>query len=135
MNSVTLITANKYLAAYQSASSNQEKIHFGTKTATDATQVIVDIYIRFLFKQAVFSARDKSIFSSKELNEMTAATQGSHMAMHLFRKTLIRVCESINRTIIAAGLVFITSLMLWFTVCARDKCQLPKERSRLCCKD
>jgi pepF/M3 family oligoendopeptidase len=62
-------------AAYRQAESKDEKIHILEQELQDSTQVIVDIYSRFLFEQSVFEAREKSIPSAKDLNELMISAQ------------------------------------------------------------
>lgn len=62
-------------AAYQESNSTDEKIHILERELQDSTQVILDIYSRFLFEQAVFDARKKSIPTAKELNNMMIEAQ------------------------------------------------------------
>ncbi|HBP26283.1 MAG TPA: hypothetical protein DD618_04955 [Acholeplasmatales bacterium] len=62
-------------AAYRQAETKDEKIHILEQELQDSTQVIVDIYSRFLFEQSVFEAREKSIPSAKDLNELMVAAQ------------------------------------------------------------
>ncbi|MGD9605463.1 MAG: M3 family oligoendopeptidase [Bacilli bacterium] len=62
-------------AAYRQAETKDEKIHILEQELQDSTQVIVDIYSRFLFEQSAFNAREKSIPSAKELNELMKDAQ------------------------------------------------------------
>jgi len=62
-------------AAYFESNSIDEKIHILEQELQDATQVILDIYSRFLFEQDVFESRKKSIPNAKELNEMMIKAQ------------------------------------------------------------
>ncbi|MGD9886711.1 MAG: M3 family oligoendopeptidase [Bacilli bacterium] len=75
-------------AAYRQAESKDEKIHILEQELQDSTQVIVDIYSRFLFEQAVFSAREKSIPSAKDLNEMMKDAQKASYGEALDSETL-----------------------------------------------
>ncbi|HHU24799.1 MAG: M3 family oligoendopeptidase [Bacilli bacterium] len=62
-------------AVYKEAKTKEEKIHILEQELQDTTQVIVDIYSRFLFEQSVFEARKKSIPSAKELNNLMVEAQ------------------------------------------------------------
>jgi pepF/M3 family oligoendopeptidase len=62
-------------AVYKEAKTKAEKIHILEQELQDTTQVIVDIYSRFLFEQSVFEARKKSIPSAKELNNLMIEAQ------------------------------------------------------------
>jgi len=75
-------------AAYREATSKDEKIHILEQELQDDTQVIVDIYSRFLFEQAVFSAREQSIPSAKELNAMMKDAQKAAYGEALDANTL-----------------------------------------------
>ncbi|HOH18477.1 MAG TPA: M3 family metallopeptidase, partial [Bacilli bacterium] len=75
-------------AAYREATSKDEKIHILEQELQDDTQVIVDIYSRFLFEQAVFSAREQSIPSAKELNAMMKDAQKAAYGKALDANTL-----------------------------------------------
>lgn len=62
-------------AAYKEAQTKAEKIHILEQDLQDSTQVIVDIYSRFLFEKSVFEARTESIPSAKDLNELMVKAQ------------------------------------------------------------
>jgi len=62
-------------AAYNQAATKDEKVLILEQELQDSTQVIVDIYSRFLFEQSVFDARLNSLPSSKDLNELMIKAQ------------------------------------------------------------
>ena len=62
-------------AAYQEASMKEEKLAILESSLQDSTQVIVDIYSRFLFEKAVFDGRLKTVFDESELKEMMLSSQ------------------------------------------------------------
>ncbi|NLD26615.1 MAG: M3 family oligoendopeptidase [Acholeplasmataceae bacterium] len=62
-------------AAYKEAASKEEKVHILEQELQDVTQVIVDIYSRFLFESSVFKAREKSIPSATDLNNLMLDAQ------------------------------------------------------------
>ena len=71
----TLCETISKTAAYNEANSKEEKIYILEQELQDSTQVIVDIYSRFLFEQSVFDARLKTIPSAKDLNELMISAQ------------------------------------------------------------
>ena len=56
-------------------SSDEEKIALIESQLQDTTQIIVDIYSRYLFESAVFENREQSFMFSKDLEEMMLAAQ------------------------------------------------------------
>ena len=62
-------------AAYREAVGKDEKIHILEQELQDSTQVIVDIYSRFLFESAVFKVREYSIPNAEDLNKMMLDAQ------------------------------------------------------------
>ena len=55
--------------------SNEEKIALIESQLQDTTQIIVDIYSRYLFETAVFENREQSFMFSKDLEEMMLSAQ------------------------------------------------------------
>ena len=55
--------------------SNEEKIALIESQLQDTTQIIVDIYSRYLFESAVFENREQSFMFSKDLEEMMLSAQ------------------------------------------------------------
>ena len=55
--------------------SNEEKIALIESQLQDTTQIIVDIYSRYLFETAVFENREQSFMLSKDLEEMMLSAQ------------------------------------------------------------
>ena len=55
--------------------SNEEKIALIESQLQDTTQIIVDIYSRYLFESAVFENREQSFMFSKNLEEMMLSAQ------------------------------------------------------------
>ena len=62
-------------AAYNKAKTKEEKVYLLEQELQDSTQVIVDIYSRFVFEESVFAARKKSIPNPKILNELMLTAQ------------------------------------------------------------
>jgi len=62
-------------AAYREAESRAEKINILETDLQDSTQVIVDIYSRYLFETAAFEARKTSLPSAKDFNRMMIEAQ------------------------------------------------------------
>ena len=56
-------------------SSDEEKIALIESQLQDTTQIIVDIYSRYLFESAVFENREQSFMFSKDLEEMMLSAQ------------------------------------------------------------
>ena len=56
-------------------SSDEEKIALIESQLQDTTQIIVDIYSRYLFETAVFENREQSFMFSKDLEEMMLSAQ------------------------------------------------------------
>lgn len=56
-------------------SSDEEKIALIESQLQDTTQIIVDIYSRYLFESAVFENREQSFMFSKDLEEMMLSVQ------------------------------------------------------------
>ncbi|MDD4000772.1 MAG: M3 family metallopeptidase, partial [Bacilli bacterium] len=57
-------------AAYREATTKEEKINILETELQDSTQVIVDIYSRYIFELSAFSAREKSIPSAADFNKL-----------------------------------------------------------------
>ena len=55
--------------------SDEEKIALIESQLQDTTQIIVDIYSRYLFESAVFENREQSFMFSKDLEEMMLSAQ------------------------------------------------------------
>lgn len=62
-------------AAYREAESKEEKIHILETDLQDSTQVIVDIYSRYLFEHSAFEARKQSLPSAKDFNRLMLEAQ------------------------------------------------------------
>ncbi len=62
-------------AAYREAESKEEKIHILETELQDSTQVIVDIYSRYLFEHSAFEARKKSVPSARDFNKLMLEAQ------------------------------------------------------------
>lgn len=62
-------------AAFRDATSNAEKIAILESSLQDSTQVIVDIYSRFLFEKAVFDGRLTTVFDENELKDLMINAQ------------------------------------------------------------
>ncbi|MGI6758691.1 MAG: M3 family oligoendopeptidase [Bacilli bacterium] len=62
-------------AAFKAATNDDEKLHILETELQDSTQVIVDIYSRYLFESNLFEARKSSIPNAKRLNEMMLESQ------------------------------------------------------------
>lgn len=62
-------------AAYREAESKEEKIHILETDLQDSTQVIVDIYSRYLFEHSAFEARKQSLPSAKDFNHLMLEAQ------------------------------------------------------------
>ncbi len=62
-------------AAYREAGTKEEKVHILETELQDSTQVIVDIYSRYLFEQAAFTAREKSIPTANDYNNLMLEAQ------------------------------------------------------------
>lgn len=62
-------------AAFKAAETDDEKLNILETELQDSTQVIVDIYSRYLFETNVFNARKSSLPNAEKLNEMMLEAQ------------------------------------------------------------
>lgn len=62
-------------ASLKNASSKEEQLAILENDLIDASQVVVDIYSRYLFEKEVFERRAKSELSAEDLNEIMANAQ------------------------------------------------------------
>ena len=96
------------LSAYKKSNDPQEKLAILENLLSGTTQIICDIYSRFLFEDAVFHKCEAQFLMTnmETKRRLCLMLRSRHMEMVLIRQSFIHICGLARVTTITSGLSY-----------------------------
>jgi pepF/M3 family oligoendopeptidase len=120
-------------AVLASTQDPQEELAVLEAQIQNASQIVVDIYSRYLFEKEVFERREKSELSADDFNEIMERAQKETYGDGLDERYLQKFMWTWKPHYYSSNLSFLQlSVRLWLVICNRLICHLPTARRGIC---